>query len=533
MAVWRAVLGSIRGLRFRFALLSLLAVTPFAAERLADIGSVRQGEIETAKSFMLASVQRGLDRQAAALDEARSFLTLISQLPQIRGGDAALCAHTLTPLVHTRAWAGEVTIWSTDGTVQCSTVGGGADLDRSGGRPLQAHFPTDEFTAGGIIAGRLDRDGSIVAVWPARDESGKVAFIAAAAIDPAWFIRTMSDAFAEQDPDVMLVDGAGSVIAASAATTKGRPSADDRAILLASGAKSGVVLGRSETGAAMMYGYGAVPGMAARVIVGLSAGPVIEAADRRALDDEMKLGGIVLLLLASGWGGAEMFLIRPIRALAQAAARVGHGETGARVHVPDGAGEFETVASAFNDMVDRLEREALVDGLTGLANRRHFDRHSDSEWRRAQRSGRRIAVAMIDIDHFKAYNDRYGHRIGDRVLTEIAGVIAAFARRPGDLAARIGGEEFALVLPDMEADDLAAHLRALVEAVAAKGIQHGASDIGSVTISVGALITRATRSGRLDVALRRADAALYQAKADGRNRLVLRTVRDRGDARAA
>ena len=167
----------------------------------------------------------------------------------------------------------------------------------------------------------------------------------------------------------------------------------------------------------------------------------------------------------------------------------------------------------------QLRALALQDGLTGIGNRRHFDECLAAEVRRARRMRSQVALLMIDVDHFKAFNDRFGHPQGDACLRNVAGAIAALATRPGDLVARYGGEEFAVLLPDT---DLAGAV-ALGEAirVAVAGLHRGHCTPGNlVTISVGGAALRPGREDDAGAALvQAADAALYEAKVGGRNRV--------------
>jgi diguanylate cyclase (GGDEF)-like protein len=167
-----------------------------------------------------------------------------------------------------------------------------------------------------------------------------------------------------------------------------------------------------------------------------------------------------------------------------------------------------------------LERLANEDGLTRIPNVRHFRARLEAEWRRAFRSLQPLSVLLLDVDHFKRFNDRYGHIEGDACLKRVASVLHERMRRPGDLAARYGGEEFVVLLPETGAPGaalLAEELRAAVEAL---GLPHEGSDAASVvTVSIG----RATASPRDGLAseglLAAADRALYRAKSLGRNRV--------------
>jgi diguanylate cyclase (GGDEF)-like protein/PAS domain S-box-containing protein len=172
---------------------------------------------------------------------------------------------------------------------------------------------------------------------------------------------------------------------------------------------------------------------------------------------------------------------------------------------------------------DRLEEAnrnlhmlASTDGLTGLANRRSFDKALTRELARCARDGLSLALLLVDVDHFKSYNDSYGHQEGDECLKRLSHLLRGMARRPGDVAARYGGEEFAVILPNTSAEgshQFAEHLRTSVEAL---NIPHCRSAFGIVTISIG-LACEIPISGT-DSILANADAALYSAKANGRNR---------------
>lgn len=171
------------------------------------------------------------------------------------------------------------------------------------------------------------------------------------------------------------------------------------------------------------------------------------------------------------------------------------------------------------DAEDRLEEMATTDALTGLKNRRMFDAEIELEWRRAARQGQPIALLMIDADHFKAYNDTFGHQAGDQVLVGIAICISDSVRRAGDCPARFGGEEFAVLLPGasaMEALSLAETIR--------NKVQQWCEGELITTVSIGAASIKPTAGQQWSELVEAADKALYAAKANGRNRSVLAKV---------
>jgi len=171
---------------------------------------------------------------------------------------------------------------------------------------------------------------------------------------------------------------------------------------------------------------------------------------------------------------------------------------------------------------DMLKVQGQIDGLTGIPNRRFFEIVLSKEWRRADREKLPLSVIMIDIDHFKAFNDSYGHLAGDDCLRLVAQAIARTLRRPGDTAARWGGEEFACVLPDTDAKSARLMAEAILAAVRGLAIPHQSSPVAKiVTISLGTASQVAFSLGSTATLMQEADKNLYTAKSLGRNRVAV------------
>jgi len=160
---------------------------------------------------------------------------------------------------------------------------------------------------------------------------------------------------------------------------------------------------------------------------------------------------------------------------------------------------------------------AATDGLTGIPNRRAFDAALEAEWRRAQREGTPLALLMIDVDHFKIFNDFYGHLQGDECLKRLATTLRAAMHRGGDFAARFGGEEFTVLLPATSAAGALEVAERIHDAVRDLGITHELVATGQVTLSIGVAIQAQRRYGDVATLLAGADSALYAAKRRGRN----------------
>ncbi len=207
------------------------------------------------------------------------------------------------------------------------------------------------------------------------------------------------------------------------------------------------------------------------------------------------------------------------------------------VHVVrDEAGQVDSLIGFMFDISERkkteeelermrreLEEWSFKDGLTGIANRRMFDSVLDLEWTNARRASRPLSLIMIDIDHFKQYNDHYGHVAGDECLKQVAKRLGAAATRPRDFLARFGGEEFVLILP--ESDENAAVLVAerCRDQIFKAQIPHAASPTGQMlTISIGVGTVIPPRDGEPLAFVDEVDRELYRAKEGGRNRIALR-----------
>jgi diguanylate cyclase (GGDEF)-like protein/PAS domain S-box-containing protein len=181
--------------------------------------------------------------------------------------------------------------------------------------------------------------------------------------------------------------------------------------------------------------------------------------------------------------------------------------------------ERKAAEEELNKAFRTVENLASVDGLTGMANRRRFDEILEQEWLRAQRDQTPLSLLMIDVDHFKLYNDSYGHLAGDDCLRHVAQVMREFINRPADLPARYGGEEFAVILPDTDrqgALEIAGRMRLAIEHL---GIPHADSPWGIVTFSTGVATLFPGQGEEHSFLVHAADGALYRAKRSGRNRV--------------
>lgn len=312
------------------------------------------------------------------------------------------------------------------------------------------------------------------------------------------------------------------------------------------------------TGFAATQGHENYPGLGWIVLVRQSTQEAFATAI--TLQKQIIIWGIGLGL-ASGalaWWIAGQFL-NPILAIALIADRIRRGDTSIHIPVFSGKDEVAKLSQAISSLLANLEQQkqllqtfnmeleqkvekrtlalqqanqelqrlTMVDGLTGVANRRHFDQHLAREWRRAVREQSPLSLILIDIDYFKRYNDYYGHPAGDTCLQQVAQTLHRQIHRSHDLAARYGGEEFVVILPNTGIEG-AVHLAETIrQAVKDLQLPHAESLISQfISLSLGVATTVPTVDFSPSILIEYADKQLYQAKIAGRNRVIFGTCRE-------
>jgi diguanylate cyclase (GGDEF)-like protein len=358
-----------------------------------------------------------------------------------------------------------------------------------------------------------------------------------ASIDLRWLTSLTGKIASRPGSTVLLIDGAGNVIVRepnpNGFAGHNIVGTDLGKAMLAN--PEGAMRTTGLDGVRRIYGYVRVPDTDARLAVGVDEADVLNRVEREITILYFQLGFFGLLVLLIAWFGGERLIVEPIRSLARTAARFGRGDLDVQPNGRRWVKEFEPLAVALDDMAKKLaEREnelrtanrhleelASIDSLTGLANRRGFDGRLTADWQRAGKLGRPLALLMVDVDHFKLFNDRYGHVEGDVCLRRIAKLLRDAAEGADDLPARYGGEEFALLLPRADtgrALEVAERLRYAVEELC---IAHASSPLGQVTISVGVASLVPGAGERPERLIEAADAGLYAAKRNGRNAAVV------------
>lgn len=194
------------------------------------------------------------------------------------------------------------------------------------------------------------------------------------------------------------------------------------------------------------------------------------------------------------------------------------------VNVVRNVAERKAAEESLKDAYQALEALASVDALTGVANRRQFDLSLTHEWRRAIRAKSPITLLLLDVDHFKLYNDLYGHLRGDACLRQITEAILEVVQRPGDTVARFGGEEFAIVLSDTDKDSALVLAERIRQTVEERSLAHQGNTLGIITVSIGCATLIPARGSDPNSLIAASDQALYEAKRAGRNRVVVYAI---------
>jgi diguanylate cyclase (GGDEF)-like protein len=280
--------------------------------------------------------------------------------------------------------------------------------------------------------------------------------------------------------------------------------------------------------------FAPIRGTTARLVVGVDENLIAADINREIRTAYWQLALVCFIALLGALIVAERLIVQPINLLTEVAKKFGQGDWSARVGRKRLPAEFLPLARAFNTMAGRLvERErglvainhrltvmASVDVLSGLANRRGLQSRLDFEWMKAEQTESELALLMIDVDHFKPFNDTYGHPEGDACITRIGQALATIASNVNGFAARYGGEEFCLLLPHTTPGRATEIGQFVCDAVEDLQIPHQTSPFQRVTVSVGVAGAQPNEVGSPHDLLEAADAALYAAKHRGRNAVV-------------
>jgi diguanylate cyclase (GGDEF)-like protein len=524
---------SIRG---RLVVLALLIVVPLMVDRVRLLEASRSERIASTASEVLELTRRGAEGQREIVTTVRAMLQVTARAYVAIMARGDTCTLYIRDLVGDMPWIKGMSIIGPDGRIKCSTLSSAVGLDMSDRPHYEEAIRSNDFVVSDYLVGRSNQAPSIVVAYPAQAIDPSINAVIVASVDLQWVNNLVTTLARRPGATVMLVDASSTVLASDpqSAAWIGKSVRDAEPFREFADKTEGTARTTGPDGVRRIYGFVAVPLSDARLVIGLTEAEVLNRIDRELLLAYLQLAFFGILIMIVAWIGGERLIVDPIRSLARTATRVGRGDLTARPERQHWAKEFAPLAAALREMAQKLaEREselrsanehleqlALIDPLSGVANRRNFDETLARNWKEAIRHRRPLGLLMIDVDHFKLFNDRYGHVQGDACLRRVGKLLMNLACRPGDLPARYGGEEFAVLLPGASlagARIVAERLRHAVEELC---IAHADSPLGQVTVSIGAASLVPSLGDSAKGLIEAADEGLYAAKRGGRNAVV-------------
>jgi diguanylate cyclase (GGDEF)-like protein len=509
-------------IRLRLIVFALIAAIPFIWYRTADIQGDESAILEQIRAEAIATARRGVQQVEEDFSESRTLLSTLAKVPVISEGTPQDCADFLQSVRNLADWAKNLLVMNAKGTVTCGTDPDVVGLELGDRAYFQDAARTHDFAVSDFIYSRLDGRPILVTAYPIFGRNNTLQAIVSATLNLSWFDRTAQELGRDAGGTALLVDRYGRILAQypRAEDMPGAERTDQRPLAALAHGDTGSFEGRDADGQRRLYGVTRVAGTNAVLAVGLSTEANLAASDRRFRTAYFTAGLIGTMIVLLAWLFGELHFVGPLRELLKATARLREGDLAARVEMGGlSSREFRELAASFNTMADRLAALATIDGLTGVANRRRFDQYLIEEWRRSLRSRKPLALALIDIDQFKSFNDSNGHQAGDECLRRVAMELSNFARRTEDLVGRYGGEEFVLGLPGMNEADAYRHCERLRLAIESQ-MDLFDGDM-RVTISIGVAVCTPDLMTTPETLVAMADAALYDAKRAGRNRTAL------------
>jgi diguanylate cyclase (GGDEF)-like protein len=532
----------ILSIRARLIVVALLAITPLMLDRVRGLERGRADRAALARAHVVDLARGAAVAQREIVYSMRALLQVVARVYSKMPPDPADCNRTLAEFSANVPWLRGVDVAGADGRIKCATDPRAIGLNVSDRPYFQSVLRARDFVLSDYLISRVHQMPGLIASYPIFDGNDSISGVVLASVNLRWMAELVATAAARAGTSVALLDGGGTLIAASSdqialigKNFKGNALADD---MLANDEGTATTTGFD--GIPRIFAYVRVPWTKARLVVGLDEAVVQSGIERELSIAYLQLALFGLAVLLAAWFGGESLIVRPIRALVRTATRFGRGDLRARVAEEPWIAEFQPLATALDDMArklaarerelqianDHLEELASLDGLTGLANRRGFDRALEREWQQARERRLPLALMMTDIDHFKPFNDRYGHVRGDACLRAVGETLSLVSLERAVLVARYGGEEFALLMPGTNterATELAEEARRAIEDLL---IAHDEAPCGLVTVSIGihSLVPEPDQSPA-DL-IEAADRALYAAKRRGRNNVVADVVAD-------
>jgi len=532
----KAKLRALLGIRARLVVLALILVCPLMLDRVRLLEETRTAQLAAMANELSTLAQRTADAEREVMSSVEAVLKSAAYVHAAAAQAGRSCSILRASLRVDLPSIRMLLVAGPDGVVHCSTSSMFVGSNISDRPYFRKALETHDFVVSDFLVGRQTQKGTILAAYPvsAIDTGEEAVIVAGMNLD--WLSDMMSSLAGRVGVNAALIDGEGTVLAAPPDERSLIGKKLDRLSLLPAMAETpqgrGSITMHDDAGRLMTVSR--IPGTSARLVVTVDENKVSAGINRDIRTAYLQLALVCLFVLLGALIAAERLIVQPISVLTGVAKKFAEGNWSARVARKRLPSEFVPLARAFNAMAAQLgqrERElvasnsrltvmASMDLLSGLANRRGLQSRLDFEWMKGQQTGHRLALMMIDVDHFKLFNDSYGHPEGDACLSRIGETLAAVADQTGGFAARYGGEEFCLLLPETgmgRALQVGELVRTAVEQL---DLPHRTSAFERVTVSIGVACTLPSEHATPAELIEAADAALYAAKHRGRNNVV-------------
>ena len=551
----RLKLKKLFGIRARLVLLALILVAPLMLDRARSLEDTRAKEIAQATQEFHNIAQRNVQAQREIIASVETMMKSAAYISASAGAVGRSCDILRNSLKIELPWISSMSIVAGDGTVQCSTLPSLVGINIGDRGYFKRAVETRGFVFSDYVFARVSKIPTMMGAYPVSAIAAGEQTVIVAGINLDWMSKIVVDLDGRPGISAVLIDSEGLVLAAAPdkAGMIGHPFADPAVLAAISDKSIGSdqatesVSSTAADGSRRTVSVTRIPGTGSRLVVSIDEAKVAASSNREIRTAYLQLGLVCLLVLIVALIAAEKLIIQPIEMIAEMTIRFGRGDWSARTARSGLPAEFIPLARAFNAMAaqlgqrereliatnDRLTVMASMDMLSGLANRRGFQSRLDFEWMKAQQQNdRELALLMIDVDHFKLFNDTYGHPEGDACLSRLGETLAGIAAENIGFAGRYGGEEFCLLLPNTDigrALQIGETVRMAIQALA---MPHCTSSHQTVTVSVGVACARPNGAQQPRDLIEAADAALYAAKRRGRNAVVehaLVRLTDNGD----
>jgi diguanylate cyclase (GGDEF)-like protein len=538
----RAKLKQLLGIRARLALLALMLVAPLMLERARSLEDTRSKQIALASQEFSSLAQHSADAQREVISSVETVLKSAAYIRASQGGVSRSCDILRASLPAHLPWIRTLLIVGKDGRVQCATNNIFVGVDLSDRDYLKKARDSRQLVFSDFLFAKITNKSVMMAAYPVSAINEEADAVILAGVNLDWMSKVMSNLGGRAGITAALIDSTGSVLAAPGEDASLIGRSLDTVPLLSAIAETAVGSDQPQgslsfvaaDGSKRSLSFARIAGTQSRLVVSIDEAKVSAAIDRDIRTAYLQLGFVCLFVLLGALIAAEKLIINPIEMMVATAKRFGEGEWTVRAARNGLPSEFVPLARAFNAMAaqlsqrerdlvatnDRLTVIASIDMLSGLANRRGFQSRLDFEWMKAEQFEAELSLLMIDVDHFKLFNDTYGHPEGDACLTRLGETLAGIAAQTMGFAGRYGGEEFCLLLPNTDgarAIEIGERVRVAVESLA---MPHSTSNYQTVTVSIGVASAKPSNTQSPADLIEAADAALYAAKHRGRNAVV-------------